>query len=57
MFEEVVTKKTKHNLGLLSKLPNLKSFYLAGGTGLAFQLAGVNSSILIFLPLSLSGQS
>ncbi len=38
MLQEVVSRKTKNDLEVLEKAEILKDFYLAGGTGLAFQL-------------------
>jgi len=38
LFPEIIPKKTKTNLEILKKAGILKNFYLAGGTGLAFQL-------------------
>lgn len=38
MFTKVLSKTTKSNLALLGKLPEIKPFYLAGGTAAALQL-------------------
>jgi len=38
MFEKVVSSQTGKDLVLLSKIPFLENFYLAGGTGLALQI-------------------
>ncbi|MBU4449986.1 MAG: nucleotidyl transferase AbiEii/AbiGii toxin family protein [Actinomycetia bacterium] len=38
MLQEIVSRKTKDDLEILEKAEILKDFYLAGGTGLAFQL-------------------
>ena len=38
MLQEVISKKTKDDLEILTKAGILKDFYLAGGTGLTFQL-------------------
>jgi len=38
MLQEVVSRKSKNDLEVLEKAGILKEFYLAGGTGLTFQL-------------------
>lgn len=38
MSQEIISKKTKANLEILTKEAVLKNFYLAGGTGVALQL-------------------
>ncbi|MBA7678684.1 hypothetical protein ES703_86962 [subsurface metagenome] len=38
MPQEIISKKTKANLEILTKEAVLKNFYLAGGTGVALQL-------------------
>ncbi|GAI39212.1 unnamed protein product [marine sediment metagenome] len=38
MPQEIISKKTKANLEILTREAVLKSFYLAGGTGVALQL-------------------
>lgn len=38
MPQEIISKKTKDNLEILTREEILKSFYLAGGTGVALQL-------------------
>lgn len=38
MLKEAVSRKTRDDLEILEKAEILKDFYLAGGTGLAFQL-------------------
>lgn len=38
MFQKIISKKTETNLETLKKASILNDFYLAGGTGLAFQI-------------------
>lgn len=38
MPQEIISKKTKDNLEILTSEGMLKTFYLAGGTGVALQL-------------------
>ena len=38
MPQEIISKKTKANLEILTKEAVLKNFYLAGGTGASLQL-------------------
>ena len=38
MPQKIISRKTEINLETLRKADVLKDFYLAGGTGLAFQL-------------------
>jgi len=38
MLEEIISEKTKENLGILKRAGLLDGFYLVGGTGLALQL-------------------
>lgn len=38
MFQKGLSQSTRQNLALLSKLPDIKDFYLAGGTACALRL-------------------
>ena len=48
MFKKIISEETKHNLEVLRKEGLLDNFYLAGGTGLALQLAHRFSADLDF---------
>jgi hypothetical protein len=48
MHENILNAEQKSNLELLGKIPEVKQFYLAGGTALALQIGHRYSADLDF---------